>query len=172
MADKFLDLVSGEQTLKTPVTTSAGAGDSGKIPALDSNGQLDASFFPTGTVDQISAEATENLAQFDLVNVWDDGGNTEARKADATDSSKPADGIVLAAVTIGATATVIPIKGIITGMSGLTADTVYYLDASTPGAMTATAPSTSGNSIQPVGYAISTTSFLLFVHRTHRTIVA
>lgn len=29
-------------------TTSAGAGDAGKLPGLDSNGKLDISFMPTG----------------------------------------------------------------------------------------------------------------------------
>lgn len=47
MADKFIDIVNGVPTLKTPVGSSAGSGDAGKIPKLDSGGKLDASMMPS-----------------------------------------------------------------------------------------------------------------------------
>lgn len=47
MADKFIDMINGVPTLKTPLGSSAGSGDAGKIPKLDSGGKLDASMMPS-----------------------------------------------------------------------------------------------------------------------------
>lgn len=47
--------------------------------------------------------------------------------------------------------------GIMPGFSGLTAGARYYLSGTTPGAVTATIPSTSGHTIVQIGYAKSTT---------------
>lgn len=47
--------------------------------------------------------------------------------------------------------------GVILGFTGLTAGSRYFLDASTAGAVTATAPSGGGNSVIQVGYAKSAT---------------
>lgn len=47
--------------------------------------------------------------------------------------------------------------GYISGLSGLTAGTTYYLSAATAGALTATAPTTAGQVSKPVYVAVSTT---------------
>ena len=52
--------------------------------------------------------------------------------------------------------------GYITGLSGLTAGTVYFLSASTAGALTATEPTTSGHVSKPLLIADSTTSGYFF----------
>lgn len=174
MADKFVDKQTGEEVLKSPVTSSAGAGDAGKIPALNGSGTLDPSFFPTGTVDRITANVSEDIdgtTTPQLVNVWNDSGTTKVRKADATDNSKPADGIVITAATTGNPITVIPFKGRITGFTGLTQDTIYYL-STTPGGITSTPPSSSGNVMQPVGFTEGTSVLVMDVHRTRRTEIA
>lgn len=49
-------------------------------------------------------------------------------------------------------------EGIITGFSGLTAGARYYLSGSTAGAITASVPNSSGNTIVQVGYARSATA--------------
>jgi hypothetical protein len=49
-------------------------------------------------------------------------------------------------------------KGYVTGLSGLTANTRYFLDASTAGAMTSTPPSTADQVVKYVFVADSTTS--------------
>lgn len=49
-------------------------------------------------------------------------------------------------------------NGKVTGLSGLTAGTVYFLDPTTAGALTATIPSTNGQVIKPLLVADSTTS--------------
>lgn len=54
--------------------------------------------------------------------------------------------------------------GRIAGLSGLTANTTYYLDASTAGALTSTEP-TGTNVSKPVLYATSTTSGVVLIQR-------
>ena len=53
-----------DQTIVNAKTTSAGAGDSGKIPALDGSGRLDNSFLPVGIgADTAQILASETLAE-------------------------------------------------------------------------------------------------------------
>jgi hypothetical protein len=137
-------------------TTSAGAGDSGKLPALDAAGKLDTSFMPTGIgADTASIVTSENLSAGDLVNIYDNTGTPTARKADATTAGKEAHGFVLAATTSPAAATVY-FEGSNTGVSGLTAGNQFL--STTAGGSTSTAPSGSGNVVQKVGVATSATN--------------
>lgn len=170
MADKFIDIVSGVKTLKTPITTSAGAGDAGKLPSLDSTGRLDTSFMPSGVAAETkSAVASEALSAGDMVNLWNDAGTIKARKADASGgATKRANGFVLAGVSSGATATVY-LGGINTQRTGLTPGAMYFLSGSTAGAVTTTAPSTATHIIQIIGDALSATE-LEFVYDAPVTI--
>jgi hypothetical protein len=162
MADKYIALVGGRQTQKEALVTSAGAGDAGKIPALDAAGKLDDSLMPSGVGAQVKVlAASETLAAGDVVNVWNDGGTAKVRKADATAAGKEAHGYVLAGVTSGADATVY-FDDELTGLSGLTPGARYYL-GTTPGAVTATAPSATGNIVQKVGVALGTSSIIFDV---------
>lgn len=138
------------------VQSSAGAGDADKIPSLDGTGRLSDTFMPVGIgADTKSILASENLAAGDLVNVYDNTGTPNVRKADASSTGKEATGFVLSAVTSGNNATVY-FEGIITGLSGITA-VDYYLSGSTAGQATATPVSTSGYITQRIGRGISTT---------------
>lgn len=153
---KFLALVSGRKQEVSPVDSSSGAGDAGKIVALDSAGKLAANMLPTGIgADTKTLPASENLAAGDFVNIWDDSGTLKVRKADATSSGKEADGFVLAAVTAPANADVY-FEGTNNQRSGLTLGVRYYLNT-TAGGVTATAPGASGNVVQYLGKAISAT---------------
>lgn len=157
MAWKIIQLIDNVLTEVAAIVTSAGSGDSGKIPALDTNGKLDNSFFPTGIGDETKTmPASEDLAAGDFVNVWDDGGTIKARKADASGGAgKMAHGFVLAAVTTSSTATVYT-EGINNQLSGLSGGTNYFLSA-TAGAATATAPTTANYIAQGIGVALSAT---------------
>jgi hypothetical protein len=151
-ASGFLD-----PTLLNAKNSSAGVGDAGKIPQLDANGLLSNSMMPVGVgPDTASIVTSENLAVGNLVNVYDNAGTPTARKADATAEGKECHGFVLAATTSPAAALVY-FEGKITGLTGLTAGVRQYVSASTPGGVTATAPSSAGNVAQCVGLAISTT---------------
>lgn len=159
MADKPLQLVSGVITQVEAKVSSAGAGDSGKIVALDAAGKLDNSVMPSGIgADTKSIVASENLAGGDLVNVWNDSGTIKIRKADATTAGKEANGYVLASVTSGASGTVY-FEQVITGLTGLTLGALYFL-STTAGGVVSTAPSSSGNVVQRIGRAISATELL------------
>lgn len=158
--NKFLALVSGRLKEIVALVTSSGAGDAGKIVATDGSGKLDSSLMPVGVgAATKTIEASETLASSDVVNVWDDSGTVKVRKADATAVGKEANGFVLAGVTSGQNATVY-FDDELTGLSGLTPGTRYYLSAATPGAITATAPSTAGNVVQHIGTAVSTSSII------------
>lgn len=144
-----------DSTIVNSKTTSAGAGDSGKLPALDAAGRLDTSFMPIGVAaDTASITASEALSAGDLVNIWSSTG-AKARKADATTSGKEAHGFVIAAVSSSASATVYFI-GSNALVTGLTPG-VQYL-STTAGLTTTTPPSGSGNVVQRVGVAVSATN--------------
>lgn len=167
--DKFIDKTGGDEALKTPIATSAGVADADKIARTGADGKFDSSLLPDGLVLEQSLPASENLSARDLVNIWDDSGTVRVRKADNTDGSKPADGYVASAVTSGNTATVKKF-GRVTGFSGLTRATKYYLG--TNGGITTTAPSSSGNAIQPVGTSESDTVMVFFLDRRDVTTIA
>lgn len=155
MADKYLYNNAGTITEKAAIVSSAGSGDTGKIPGLDAAGRLDASFMPVGLgADTASITASEALSAGDLVNIWNSTG-AKVRKADATTAGKEAHGFVLSAVSSSATA-VVYFEGTDTGVTGLTPG-VQYL-STTPGTATGTPPSSSGNVVQRVGFATAATA--------------
>ena len=153
--DKYLYVNAGTVTEKTTIQTSAGAGDAGKIPATDSTGKLDTSFMPVGiAADTASITASEALAAGDYVNVYNSSG-AKCRKADASTSGKEAHGFVLSAVSQNNSATVY-FEGSNTQVTGMTPG-VVFLSATTPGLGTSTAPSSTGNVVQRIGFATSAT---------------
>lgn len=162
MADKYLYNNAGTLTEREAKQTSAGAGDAGKIVALDAAGRIDDSMMPVGIgADTQIIDASENLAAGDLVNIWDNTGDANVRKADASTAGKEAHGFVLAAVTSGNPATVY-FEGTNTQVTGLDAG-VQFL-STTPGLTSDTAPSGSGNVVQRVGFATSGTTLNFQAH--------
>ncbi len=157
MATKFIIQENGQLKEKAGVVTSAGAANAGDIPALDSSGKLDTTVLPSGIGAATKVVvASESLTAGDFVNIYDNAGTPSVRKANATDTTKPAHGFVKAAVTNGSNATVY-LDGENNSLTGLTAGSRYYL-GTTGGQATATAPSATGNNLQFVGYATSTTT--------------
>ena len=153
--DKYLYNNAGTVTEKASIQTSAGAGDAGKIPALDASGRFDNSMMPTGIGADTQAIATsETLAAGDWVNVWNSTG-AKVRKADATVAGKEAHGFVLAAFTHPTTATVY-FEGTNTGVTGQTPGVIFL--STTAGQGTSTAPSSAGNVVQRIGFATSATT--------------
>lgn len=153
--NKYISNVAGQLTEVAASQASAGAGDAGKIPALDAAGRLDTSMMPVGIgADTATITASEALSAGDYVNVWNSTG-AKVRKADASTSGKEAHGFVLAAVSNGAPATVY-FEGTNTQVTGQTAGPVYL--STTPGAGTTTPPSTAGQVVQRLGVATGTTA--------------
>ena len=152
---KFLKVVAGQVQEEATVTISAGAGDSGKAVSLDASGKVDISVLPTGIgADTTSVLTSEILAAGDKVNLYDNAGTRNARKADNS-NGREADGFVIVGFASGATATVY-LEGANNALSALTAGTKYYLGTS--GAVTATAPSAAGARVQFLGKATSATA--------------
>lgn len=155
MADKYIYNNAGTLTERAGLTSSAGAGDAGKIPALDGTGRIDSTMMPVGTdIAVATVTASENLAAGDFVNIHNSTG-AKARKADATTSGKEAHGFVLSAVTSGNPGTVY-FEGANTGVTGLTPGPQFL--STSAGLSTGTAPSASGNMVQRVGIATSATA--------------
>lgn len=105
------------------------------------------------------ATAAGALAANDMVHVYDAAGAATVEQADATGITKPATGYVTQAWASGDLVTVY-LNGEITGLT-LSAGATYYL-ATTPGGITATAPSGAGNAVQIVGVALDDASTLFF----------
>jgi hypothetical protein len=160
MAQKFVQLNTTNGRLKQaePVSTSAGAADAGKIPALNSEGKLDSTLL--GEVVGLDTgrlmTAYETLSAGDFVNVFLDGGVPKLRKADASSDALMAHGFVKAAAQAG-TEVKFYHCGVNGGLTGLVPGTTYFLSAGEPGGATAACPTASGHIVQAVGVALSET---------------
>lgn len=184
-AHKFLKNNAGVVTEESTIVTSTGVADEGKIPALGATGVLDASivnsiasstgatdadkvvrtkadgtidetFMPPGIGADISVVLTsEALADGDLVNIYNNAGTANARKADASTAGKEANGFVLESVSSGTNASV-HARGTNSHVTGLTPGRQFL--STTPGLCTSTPPSGASQAIQIVGFAISATS--------------
>jgi hypothetical protein len=144
-----------DPTIVNAKNTSAGAGDAGKLVQLDGTGRIDNTMMPVGIgADTATITASEALSAGDLVNIWNSTG-AKVRKADASTVGKEAHGFVLAAVSNGNPATVY-FEGTNTSVTGQTPGNVFL--STTPGLATGTAPSASGNVVQRVGFATSASS--------------
>lgn len=153
---KYLANNSGQLTEVTGTSASTGVGDAGKIVQLDGSGKLDTTLMPVGIGAQTKlCVASENLAAGDLVNLWNNSGVVNARKADASNNRR-AMGFVTSPVTATNNATVY-LDGTITGLTSLTPGAIYYLSASTAGGVVSTAPSVAAQISQEIGPAISAT---------------
>jgi len=127
MAQRFLARVSGKTKQVEAKTTSAGAADAGKVGALGPDGKWDMSMMPAGIgADTQIIPASEALSAGNLVNIWSDSGDVKVRLADNS-NGRPADGYVLDAVSSSADATVYPMDGTNSELTGLTPGAEYWL---------------------------------------------
>lgn len=102
----------------------------------------------------LTVTVSETIAAGALINLYSNGGVLNVRNADQTSTSKKAHGFALTGASSGTISVCIG-DGPITGLSGLTLGTEYFL--STVGAVTATPPSTATYISQYVGIASSST---------------
>ena len=157
MANKYIELENGSLKEKEASSISNGAIDAGKIPALDSDGKLDPSLLPPGIGEDLATiEASEDLDAGDLVNVYDDAGVTKVRKANASIGLE-AHGFILSAALAGESKSVY-FEGNISGLSGLTVGSKYFLSSVIAGAVDLTPPTLAGELVQRIGTAISSTN--------------
>lgn len=157
--NKFLSVANGIYTLFTAIAASTGAADANKIPMTDSSGKFDISLMPTGIgPSTVTVLASEALSAGDFVNIYNNAGTANCRKADGA-NGRPADGFVLAAVANAANATVY-LQGNNTALSGLIPGENMFLSATTAGTATATAPNATGNILQRLGRALNATTIV------------
>jgi hypothetical protein len=155
--NRFLTLVNGVYNLVTGISTSAGVADADKLVATGSDGRLSSTLLPSGIgAATESIIAFENLAAGDFVNIYDNAGSRNVRKADAS-NGRLANGFVLSAFTAASTA-IVYTDGANTALTGLTPGARMFLSSLGAGTTTSTAPTTIGHIIQPLGFAVSTTA--------------
>lgn len=134
------------------------AGTSGQF--LQSNGAAAPSWAaapnPSAVVKAVN-QTTHGFAVQDVI--YYTGSAWAKAKADA-DSTSEAIGMVSAVAD--ADNFTVTFSGEITGLSGLTSGTTYYLSSATSGLATATEPTAAGHISKPVGVALSTTVMRLF----------
>lgn len=153
--NKYIKNLNGALTEQAG-TQVGGTGHENEIPALDASGRLDVSMMPVGVAPEVTLlTASENLAAGDFVNIWNNGGTANVRKADATTQGKEAHGYVLASFSSASTATVY-LEGTNTAVTSATPGNVFL--STTAGGFTSTAPSGSGNVVQRLGVATSATT--------------
>ena len=158
-ADKFLQVnTAGNVVEGRGVSVASGAGDEGKYPALDAAGKLVSGHMPDGVgSDTLVAPASEDLVAGDLVCQFNDSGTLKIRKADSTVAGKEAKGFVKVGVSTSASATMY-LSGSNAYRTGMTLGAEQFLHT-VAGGVTETAPVASGNVVQILGIANSTTSF-------------
>lgn len=154
-AKRYVALVAGRLKQLAATIVSAGVANEGDLVALDAAGKLDNSVMPVGIgADTKSVVSSENLSAGDWVNIYNNAGTANVRKADASDPAKFCNGFVLSAVTSPAAATVY-LEGTNNQVSGQTPGLVFL--QTTPGTGGATVPSTAGQIVQQIGTAVSAT---------------
>lgn len=157
---RLLALIGGKLAEYIPLLSSAGAGSSGSVPALDGTGKLDITFMPSGLgADVAIMTASEAIPAGAFVNVWNNAGVPSVRNADGSagaNGGKQADGFVLSAMTSGATGLVY-FGGVNTAVTSQTPG-VVYLSATTAGGLSPTGAAAAGQTYQEIGMALSATS--------------
>lgn len=154
-AEKFLqhDAAGGMQEVQG--VTVGGAPSADRIASLNPAGQFDISMMPPGLGgDTAVLPAAGALVAGDFVNVFNDGGTTRCRKADASSLSTKAMGFVLTAVADLANATIY-FEGNNTQVSGQVGGDVFL--STTAGLASGTTPSASTEIVQRIGVAVSAT---------------
>ena len=161
MAKYMADSGSGKLIEVQPITVSTGASDATKIVQTDSNGRFDVSLLPVGVGAEVSiVPSFENLTAGNFVNLFNNAGAVNSRKADATTNSKNAHGFTLAGVVAPASSTIYGISTKNIALSGLTLGADYWL-ATIAGGVTTTAPQATGNYVQELGTSESATAMVL-----------
>ena len=154
-ANKYVSQVAGKlKEIYASVTSTPNA-----IGAADSTGRIDMSMMPVGVgAEIVLAVASEALSTGAFVNLYNNAGVLNVRNADNTTNGKKAHGFVIAAVASAGTASVYTVSQSNTQLTGLVAGSDYFL--STIGTISVTPPSSTGNLVQQLGVAASTTSLV------------
>jgi hypothetical protein len=110
---------------------------------------------------RLFVKALETLAWGTMVTVVLDGGKLSARKADATDGTKPAHGCVatIQGITSGQFGEITVLSGHTLGITGTTVGQYYWL--STAGLVQPAPPAAAGTLVQGLGWGLGSAGFIL-----------
>jgi hypothetical protein len=153
---KPIQLVGGKLTEVAAKDASAGAGDAGKVVALDSAGKIDLTMMPAGIGPDIKViVASEDIAAGKYVNIYDNLGIANIRLADNS-NGRQAHGFLKDAVLTAGSGTVY-FESANTNLVALVPGTRMFL--ATAGGVTATPPTLVGGAVvsQYLGLSISAT---------------
>lgn len=151
----FNELYSFSQQVIQALITECGIGS--RLPTDWSLLSGSSGTLLSGNLRRFYTVAEEALAIGDVISLHSTGGLLKARKANATNNTKSADGFVeLAPIAMGAVGEVILSTGVLITV-GLTQGNRYFLSAAVSGGITAVAPVAAGNIEQYLGIALSTT---------------
>lgn len=156
MADNrplVIDETTGCQEEVVPLTTSSGAADASQLVQTNAAGELDETLFPSSVLNAKTFTAAEALTAGDKVYI---DGSGEAARASAASGGNRVSGYVKDSATTGSTVTVF-FDGCNDALTGLTVGATYFLSPSTPGGITTTVPTGSGEMVIKVGVATSAT---------------
>lgn len=133
--------------------------DSGLDPEifLSINGVYVALDSFSGQLNKLSRPASAAIVAGELVNV----NNNQVRKANNASVSTIANGLALTSAAIGENCIFLFGPGMVSGLSGLTPNAVYYLGAA--GGVTSVKPAAVGTIAQALGYALSATEFIFLL---------
>ena len=129
--------------------------------ALQQDQELWSILSPTDTIhsqntNRLYVEYSEDVGLGEFVTLWNDAGTLKAKKAGGVVWAGDCRGYcsVGGGVTAGNFGEVI-LFGLHPLVAGATPGTLYYISNTTAGTITPTKPATSGNTIQPIGYALA-----------------
>ena len=157
MADNkplVIDETTGCQEEVIPLTSSTGAPDANQLVQTGPDGKLDETLLPSSVFDSISLTAGENLTAGDYVTI---DGAGEVVRASAASGGSSAIGYVKDTTLSGASVTVY-FEGTNDVLPGLTPGSTYFLSDTTPGGVSTTIPTDTGEIVQKIGLAINATS--------------
>lgn len=143
------------------ITVSAGAGDAGKLAITDGTGRFDASLIPTNiqlaSIQQSFTFGEDIDGTTTPVAVYLKAADSKVYKTDSTSTESTFKFVGFTKVSTVTNASGLVITGgTVTGFTGLTSDSSYYL-TNTPGTISTTA----GTNVYEIATAISTTSLLI-----------
>lgn len=113
---------------------------------------------PIGTPVYVTTNDTVDKAKADAVGTV----NTIGLVADVSIAAAATGSVQVDGILVATTGQWDSVTG---GSGGLVANSIYYLDPATAGKITATAPSTVGQFVAPIGIAISTTEMKISIGR-------
>jgi hypothetical protein len=118
-----------------------------------------------GNMNRWYTQATEVISYGAIVSPIDSGGKTKVRNANATNNTRFACGIcnTVGGAGAGDYCEVIGLRGIVSGITGMTRGTIYFL-STTNGLITNAEPVAAGNIGQVIGFAIATNRLWLNIN--------